>query len=182
MKAFWYNVDSNFSNHAPRGSGGSTIGKTIFTCVYIENNLFLQNQADQYHTSYKSTLVRRIKNCTKKGQALVKGEIITKCKYGMRSLKNFLLENHWARIAQLYMKVSWHGADSSLYKWWSSLVGRDHDRGNNFYTCILKRIFRMKHLANIKLGTNHSCIRGILVYSNEGSSPLQKGGGDTKEQ
>jgi hypothetical protein len=27
----------------------------------------------------------------------------------------------------------------------------------------------------IKLGTNHSCMRGIQVYSNEGPSPLQRG-------
>jgi hypothetical protein len=26
------------SNHGPQGLGGATIRKTIFTCVYIENN------------------------------------------------------------------------------------------------------------------------------------------------
>jgi hypothetical protein len=34
------------SNHGPRGLGGATIGKTIFTCVYIGKmfkNLLLKN-------------------------------------------------------------------------------------------------------------------------------------------
>jgi hypothetical protein len=34
------------SNHGPRGSGGATIGETIFTCVYIGKmfkNLLLKN-------------------------------------------------------------------------------------------------------------------------------------------
>jgi hypothetical protein len=44
------------SNHGPRGSGGITIGKTIFTCVYIETNL-LQNQQTYFNEIlYRSSL------------------------------------------------------------------------------------------------------------------------------
>jgi hypothetical protein len=35
---FRHNVDLN---DGPRGSGGATIGKTIFTCVYIEKKILL---------------------------------------------------------------------------------------------------------------------------------------------
>jgi hypothetical protein len=45
------------SNHGPRGSGGATIGKTAFTCVYIEKKNLLQNQQANFNqTWYKSSL------------------------------------------------------------------------------------------------------------------------------
>jgi hypothetical protein len=41
---------------------------------------------------------------------------------------------------------------------------------------ILKKIFsRTSRPITIKLGIDISCIMGIQVYSNEGSSPLQRG-------
>jgi hypothetical protein len=43
MKAFWYNVDSSLYKSWSSGVGGATIGKTIFTCFYIEKNLLFQN-------------------------------------------------------------------------------------------------------------------------------------------
>jgi hypothetical protein len=40
----------------PRGWVGATIGKTIFTDVYIEKNLLLQNQLANFNqTWYKSS-------------------------------------------------------------------------------------------------------------------------------
>jgi hypothetical protein len=39
-----------------------------------------------------------------------------------------------------------------------------------------KKIFsRTSRLISIKLSTNHSCMKGIQVYSNVGPSPLQRG-------
>jgi hypothetical protein len=46
MKVFWYNVDSNFFKS---WSLGATIGKTIFTFVYIGKNLLLQNQQANFN-------------------------------------------------------------------------------------------------------------------------------------
>jgi hypothetical protein len=40
-----------------------------------------------------------------KGQEIFKGEMIRKCKNGVRSFKNFLLENYYARKAEIYMKA-----------------------------------------------------------------------------
>jgi hypothetical protein len=96
-------------------------------------------------------------------------------------LKMFFLENHWARIVQIYMKASWHSVDSFLYKLWSPGVGGEHDRGSNFYMCILEKIFCIEtsgqYSISIKLGTNHFCMKGTQVYSNEGPNSLQRVGG-----
>jgi hypothetical protein len=44
------------------------------------------------------------------------------------------------------------------------------------YVYIGKKIFsRTSRPIAIKLGTDISCMMGIQVYSNEGSSPLQRG-------
>jgi hypothetical protein len=58
--------------------GGATIEKTIFTNVYVENNLLLQNQQTNFNqTWYKSSLGKG--NFLQiKGQILFKGEILTK--------------------------------------------------------------------------------------------------------
>jgi hypothetical protein len=49
------------------GVGRATIGKAIFACVYIENNLFLQNlQANFNHTSCKSSFGEENKKLSKK--------------------------------------------------------------------------------------------------------------------
>jgi hypothetical protein len=40
----------------PGGSGGATIGKTIFICVYIEKNLLQNQQANFNKTWYTSSL------------------------------------------------------------------------------------------------------------------------------
>jgi hypothetical protein len=81
------------------------------------------------------------------GHVLVQRDI-TKCKNVVRSLKIFLLENHRAKIAQIYKKTSWRSADSSLYKLWSSGVEMGHNRGNNFTWVYWKESFKMKHLTN----------------------------------
>ena len=64
----------------PGGSGGATIGKTIFTYVYIEKNLLLQNQQANFNqTWHRSSLGKvEVKIVQIKGQVFFKGEIITK--------------------------------------------------------------------------------------------------------
>jgi hypothetical protein len=60
-----------------------------------------------------------------------------------------------------------HSADSSLYKVWSPGVGKDHNRGNSFYMCILEKIFWMRHLVNF----NQTWYKSFL---HEGNSSLFK--------
>jgi hypothetical protein len=138
----------------------------FYMCLYWKKIFRFQSNLEQIILMWRESKIAQIK-----GQVLFKGELITKCKSGMRSLKNLLLENHQTRIAQIYTKASWHSADTSLCKW-SLGAGRGHSRGNYFYMCILEESFEMKHLVNFnKLGANHSCMKEVQVYSNEGASP-----------
>jgi hypothetical protein len=62
---------------------------------------------------------------------LFKGEIIIKLqKFG--EVINFFLENHWARIAHMYMKAFWHSAYLNLYKSWSPKIRMGDARGKLF--------------------------------------------------
>jgi hypothetical protein len=45
-----------YLNHDPQGSGGTTIGKTIFTRVYTEKKNLQNQQANFNQTWYKSSL------------------------------------------------------------------------------------------------------------------------------
>jgi hypothetical protein len=48
--------------------------------------------------------------------------------------------------------------------------------GKTILTCVYiekEMFFRTSRPISIKLGTNHSCMKGIPAYSNEGPSPLQ---------
>jgi ABC-type siderophore export system fused ATPase/permease subunit len=61
----------------PWRSRGATIGKTIFTCVYIKKHL-LQNQQANFNNLVQ--IIRgekELKIAQKKGQVLFQGEIIT---------------------------------------------------------------------------------------------------------
>jgi hypothetical protein len=49
--------------------------------------------------------VKGIQVCLIKGQDLFKGEIIKKCKNGVGSFKNLILNNYEARKAEFYMKA-----------------------------------------------------------------------------
>jgi hypothetical protein len=52
----------------PPGLGKVTKWKTIYTCVYIENNIFLQNQQANFNqTLYKSSFVDENEILSKKG-------------------------------------------------------------------------------------------------------------------
>jgi hypothetical protein len=84
----------NCSHHGPRGSGGATIGKTIFSYVYIEKNLPLQNQQANFNQSWYKSFLGKVQI---KGQFLFKGKIIT-------TFKNLFIKNHRAGIVQIYMK------------------------------------------------------------------------------
>jgi hypothetical protein len=73
--------------------GGAKIRKTIFTCVYIEKNLLLQNQQAKFnqtwyklcwgHGNYKLFKLR--------ARSPSKGD---NYKNGVGSFKNLLLQNH----------------------------------------------------------------------------------------
>jgi hypothetical protein len=56
--------------------------------------------------------------------------------------------------------------------------------GKTILTCVYieKEIFSTSRPISIKLGTNHSCMKGNQVYSNEGSSPLQRGDNNKGEK
>jgi hypothetical protein len=63
-----------------QGSGGATIGKTIFLCVYIEKKIFFSRTSRPI--SIKLGTVNEFKIVRIKGQVLFKGEIITKMGWG----------------------------------------------------------------------------------------------------
>jgi hypothetical protein len=51
--------------------------------------------------------------------------------------------------------------------------------GETVFTCVYWEESVKSNMwpIQIKLGTNHSCIKGIQVHLNEGTSPLPGGGG-----
>jgi hypothetical protein len=56
------------SNHGPWGSGGATVGKTIFTCVYIEKIYFSRTSwpiSIKLNTNH--SWVKRIPNYSNQG-------------------------------------------------------------------------------------------------------------------
>jgi hypothetical protein len=52
-------------------------------------------------------------------------------------------------------------------------VGRFHNRENHIYEKIFSS--RISRPISIKLGINHSWVKGILSCSNKGPGPLQRG-------
>jgi hypothetical protein len=66
-----------------------------------------------------------------------------------------------------------------LYKLWSLRVKVGDTRGELFlHLYIGKNLLKWNiRPISIKVGTNISCMIRIQIYSNEGSSPLQRGGG-----
>jgi hypothetical protein len=70
----------NSSHHGPWGSDGATIGKTIFTYVYIETKFVFSRTSMpiSIKLSTNHPWVKGILNCSIKGQVFFKGEIITK--------------------------------------------------------------------------------------------------------
>jgi hypothetical protein len=70
-------------------------------------------------------------------------------KFGEVIEKVFFLENHWAKIAHIYMKAFWHSADLSLYKLLSPRVEVEDTKGETIFTFLdWKKSFKMKHRAN----------------------------------
>jgi hypothetical protein len=92
-------------------------------------------------------------------------------------LKIFFLENHWAKVAHIYMKSFWHSADLSFYKLWSPRVKVEDTREKTIFTFVYWNLLKWNICPiSIKLGTNISCMimMGIQVYSYEGPSLLYK--------
>jgi hypothetical protein len=58
-------------------SGGATIGKTIFTCVYIEKNIFSRISRPNLIKSEIIVGSKEFKFVQIKGQILFRGEIFT---------------------------------------------------------------------------------------------------------
>jgi hypothetical protein len=94
--------------------------------------------------------VKEILDYTNKGPGpFQRGDNHKKCKNLARSLKRFLLQNHWARIAHIFMKAFWDSANLSLYKLWSPRVKVGDTRGGTIFTFVYwKESFKMKHQAN----------------------------------
>jgi hypothetical protein len=120
-----------------------------------------------------------ILNCSNKVPGpLQRGDNHKNAKMGVGSFKNLLLQNHWARIGHIYMKAIWYNIDSELFISWSPGIGRGHNRENYIYICLYwKKIFfsRTSWPIWIKLGINHPWVTGILICSNKGPGPLQRG-------
>jgi hypothetical protein len=133
MKTFWYSVDSELFTSWSLGSGGATIGKTIYTCVYIEKKIFSRTTRPfSVKLGINHPWVQGILNCSDKGAGpLQRGD---NCKNGMGSFRN-LLQNHWVRIGHVYMKACWYNVDSELFTSWSPEVGRGLNIENHIYIC-----------------------------------------------
>jgi hypothetical protein len=59
----------NCSHHGPRELGGATLGKTIFTCVYIEKKIFSRTSRPiSIKLSVNHPWVKGILNCSNKGR------------------------------------------------------------------------------------------------------------------
>jgi hypothetical protein len=92
LKAVWHNVDKSLFTPWSRGSRGATLGKTKFTCVYIEKKKHLQNQQANFNqTWYKPSLGEENKNLLNEGQVQVQVEIITKMQRWVEAIEFFLL-------------------------------------------------------------------------------------------
>ena len=90
----------------PVGSGGATIGKTIFTYVYNEKKSSPE-PADQFQSNLALSYpwVKEIINCSNKGPGpLQRGDNYKNAKNGEWSFKN-LLQNHLTRVGHIYMKA-----------------------------------------------------------------------------
>jgi hypothetical protein len=138
------------SNLVPRGSGVTTIRKTVFTCLYMRTNLlkifFRTSWPFQSNLVYKSSFGEGNSSFFSQIKGHVfKGEIITKCKNRFGSFKFLFFENHWSRKANiLFMKAVWPSTtNSNLIKLWFLDVGLDLHRDKIlFYRCLwLKMLF-----------------------------------------
>jgi hypothetical protein len=94
----------NCTHHGPWGSGGATIGKTIFTCIYIGGEMFCRTSGPiPVKLDINHPWVKGILNCSNKGPSpLQRGD---NHKNGVGSFKNLLVQNHGARIGHIYMKA-----------------------------------------------------------------------------
>ena len=91
---------------APGGQEGATKRKIIFTCIYFGKKS--SEPASQFHSNLVQIILgyREFQIIQFKGHALFKRGIIMK----MQNFSDvigifFSLENHWAIIAQIYMKA-----------------------------------------------------------------------------
>jgi hypothetical protein len=83
--------------------------------------------------------VRGIINCTNKRSFLQRGDNHKTAKSWLGN-HIFPPENHWARMAHIYMKAFWHSADLCLYKLWSLRFRVWYIGGGGyFFICILER-------------------------------------------
>jgi hypothetical protein len=67
MEAFWYIVDSSFLKSWSPEVGRATIGKTIFTYVYIEKKNLLQNQQANCNQTHKISCMMGIQVYSNEG-------------------------------------------------------------------------------------------------------------------
>jgi hypothetical protein len=75
----------------------------------------------------------------------------------MGSFKNLLLQNHWLRKAEIYMKAFRHSTKSSLLKSWPPRVGWGHNRGNIFTDFYIRTTFQ-----NLLLNNHRT--RNVVIY------------------
>jgi hypothetical protein len=76
----------------PGGSGGATIGTTIFTCVYIEKSTSPE-PSGQFQSNFVQIILgqREFQIVQIKGQVIFKGEIIMKMQKFGEVIENFSL-------------------------------------------------------------------------------------------
>jgi hypothetical protein len=137
MKAFWYNVCSKlFTSWSTEVETGHGTENYIYMWLYWKQIFPRTNLPISIKLSTNHPCEKGILNCSKKGPVpLQRGNNHKKCKNRVGSFKN-ILNIHWYRIAHIYMKDFWYNVDSSLFKSWSSGVGRGHNRKNHIWMCL----------------------------------------------
>jgi hypothetical protein len=152
MKAFWYNVDSSFfKSWSPGVVRDHNAENHIHFCLYRKKTIFSRTSRPiSIKLGTNHPLVKGILNCTTKGSGpLQRGDNHKNAKIWRVPWKKFFLQNHWAKIAHIYMKGFWDSAYLILYKLWSSRVKVGDTRGETIFTFVYwKESFKMKHLAN----------------------------------
>ena len=99
----------------------------------------------------------------------------------MTTFKYLLLQNHWANFKETLHKHPLIVEDNSRCFFFSNEGPRLSERGDNREIIkinwqLLKIFFsRTSGPISPKLGSEHLWVKGIQVYSNEGSRPSQRG-------
>jgi hypothetical protein len=140
------------TNHGPQWSGHNR-ENYIYMIVFMLKKMFTRTskpisiKLGTNHLWFK--MIKKLWKC----QVLFKVEIFTKMQKWGGVIEKSSLREPQVRIVQIYLKASWHSAESILLNSWSPGIWRGHNRVKHFYVCFNRKslkIFSRNHWAKNK--------------------------------